>query len=138
MDREIRFRVFDKSIPKHIGLDELDNPSGDMVPWEYVCNSKYLQGGFDGLYPIMQFTGLLDKNNNPIYEGDIVRAANNQIQEICYGEWEYEYDGNNEVCSICGIGFHWADGEPLSVCNSNKSYEIIGNIYENPELLTTK
>jgi uncharacterized phage protein (TIGR01671 family) len=80
-----------------------------------------------------QFTGMFDKNNNLIYEGDILRRIN-------------EYDDG------CGYDVHlgvvtWDDchyysrsiKNELSRSLGNKpetcTYEIIGNIHENPELL---
>lgn len=65
-------------------------------------------------YPLMQFTGLLDKNGKEIYEGDIVSSEgwNNQVVEWKEGMQPYFQ--------------YYQDSEDM---------EIIGNIYENPELL---
>src|SRR5574343_340363 len=68
---------------------------------------------------LLQFTGLLDCNGKEIFEGDIVRnAPNNDIQgqsEVFFGNGCYE-------------PFHY-----LGL--SSSCFEIIGNIYENKELL---
>ena len=75
---------------------------------------------------LMQFTGLHDKNGVEIYEVDIVRC------EI-YGE---EYIGQVEyaenLCIYCLTGMGRSDSE-LWICNY---IEVIGNIHDNPELLT--
>ena len=77
---------------------------------------------------LMQFTGLLDKNSVEIYEGDIVKAPD--------GVWEVQIrDLEDGVCLINDAketgSLDYIDGEySLTEC------EVIGNIYENPELLT--
>ena len=81
---------------------------------------------------LMQSTGLLDKNGNEIFEGDIVKyeAGCNTVTE------EVVYDKN-----FAGFGVKDADaviiftfGE-LAEDVDLHSLEVIGNIYENPELL---
>ena len=74
--------------------------------------------------PIMQYTGLKDKNGVEIYEGDIVR-------------WPHLKDDANLVIV-------WVQGECCFAAENNNPKdaawldnlcEIIGNIYENPELV---
>lgn len=73
-----------------------------------------------------QFTGLKDKNDKEIYEGDIVQARLN-IQE--YANFVVEFaDGCFEIRQ----GNY---REYLKVAVANRVVKIIGNIYENPELL---
>lgn len=66
---------------------------------------------------LMQYTGLKDKNGTPIFEGDIVKTPS--------GECEVEFDyGKFEPIDASGE-YGWLHSQ----------LEIIGNIYENPELL---
>jgi hypothetical protein len=71
----------------------------------------------------MQFTGLLDKNGKEIYEGDIFEGSFSSVYKV---KWD------DETCSwyvhdvTRGLGF------PL---RKIENLEIIGNIYENPELI---
>lgn len=90
----------------------------------------------DKKWKLQQFTGLHDKNGKEIYEGDIVAISVNSKEELCD-------DGS-------GIGtvvwdekkFTWTWKYNLEICPWNKNVVewaekslIIGNIYENPELL---
>jgi len=77
---------------------------------------------------LMQFTGLKDKNGKEIYEGDIVKDENN-IREVIF----HIPDGVNNI-----YGFTQRDIKKNEWVGFNKienDFEIIGNIYENPELL---
>lgn len=92
--------------------------------------------------PIMQYTGLKDKNGKEIYEGDVVVYVEDVIVETIDGHNRYEPEGNIGTvkynnCSyfIDGKEFEfYAYGEQNFVW---EELEVIGNIYENPELLTT-
>lgn len=77
---------------------------------------------------VLQYTGVNDKNNKEVYDGDILRNELNG--NICFVRWatDMEYAG-------------WSlarPGEPIGNLFINKIYqnlEVIGNIFENPELL---
>ena len=69
---------------------------------------------------LRQCTGLKDKNSKLIYEGDVVRINNKDIYIV---EWLSTYSQ-----------FHIEDYGVLDITLSS-TYEVIGNIYENPELL---
>lgn len=87
---------------------------------------------------LMQYTGILDKNGVEIYEGDIVKDS--EIKGcVKFGEVrEYNSDsGGDDVFT----GFY-VDYKDLFIegfdSKTSKRYEILGNIYENPELLSTQ
>ena len=70
---------------------------------------------------IMQYTGLKDKNGMVIYEGDIVQTG-----------WQ----GNEKGVVVFESSTYCVDsGNGYMYFNHPESYEVIGNVYENPELL---
>jgi len=71
-----------------------------------------------------QFTGLSDKNGVDIYEGDILRIGTNLIEIVSW------VDQDNWVSDKCPVN-GWVNNESIY----KKKPEVIGNIYENPELL---
>lgn len=77
--------------------------------------------------PVMQYTGLKDKNGKEIYEGDILKSSFNWISVV-------EYKAPNFIDRVLVQksqkyeSTHYMHGE-------ENAYEIIGNIYENPDLL---
>lgn len=80
-------------------------------------------------YPVMQFTGLLDKSGKEIYEGDIVKRSG--IVHVV--KWQDEkarfvcYNPQSKHPSYWGL---------TSPATRDYHFEIIGNIWESPELLT--
>jgi uncharacterized phage protein (TIGR01671 family) len=78
---------------------------------------------------MMQYTGLKDKNGKEIYEGDIIRSFFSDGQEcihkIGYESAEGRFTASWKLIS-CGINQAWIN---------EFEKEVIGNIYENPELV---
>lgn len=76
---------------------------------------------------IGQYTGLKDKNGKEIYEGDIVKIiVNNNIEKTCVVEYKN---------GIFGVMFSKQAELTAFPHFCNTTFEVIGNIYENPELL---
>lgn len=130
--REIKFRVWSP---------ETEYSSGHMFPvngylWEGLgCREHDLADFSRGVvgcdYVLMQYTGLLDKNGTEIYEGDIVNFLG-VVGEVVYRlpscrfdmriRRKYEDDPNDHT------------NEPF--WDMERNGEVIGNIYENPELIS--
>ncbi len=101
----------------------------------------YYHGEYEGYEPInggiiQQFTGVFDKNKREIYEGDIIKY--NKRGGICSDDETYVscigYDTEeNPIPTLC---FH-NQSTPINSWNYLLyTFEVIGNILENPQLLT--
>jgi len=111
--REIRFRAWDKK--NKIMLTEVGVMDNKAVKLEDGEWGELLF--FSGLI-IMQYTGLSDKNGKEIYEGDIIKIKENH---------EVVFRGG------CFMILNF----PVSFYRKN-DIEVIGNVWENPELLKSK
>ena len=84
---------------------------------------------------IMQYTGLKDKHGKEIYEGDIVKSKGLKAK-VCLGQYIHYIE--NKKSPAFGVHFDGDEGFFFSEClleNGRVTVEIIGNIYENPDLL---
>lgn len=79
---------------------------------------------------IGQYTGLKDKNDKEIYEGDILRVIWGGNEFACLVGWNY---GIGAWC--ISIGDTHLGVEPLGGWLSDGQFEVIGNIHDNKELL---
>lgn len=111
--REIKFRTWDI---KGKYFRELD-----MDVYMFLDGELYWDGNPTDRFELSQFTGLKDKNGKDIYEGDIVKTNE--------GDWIAKV-----VYSLDGFCCKDNEGGFSGYCQWDK-FEVIGNIYENPDLL---
>jgi uncharacterized phage protein (TIGR01671 family) len=119
MSREIKYRVFDKEKNEMYYLLKDRWSFGPCegiraVSWEDVFAAQE-----PGLIPL-EYTGLKDKNGVEIYEGDIVRYITHSKEYLLVVKWN--------TLDAC-FDFGWVR------TNYAINGEVIGNIYQNPELL---
>ena len=131
--REIKFRAFRKN--------HKDYETGWAVPnqvFEFSDANGFTEFGFDIPEDIvvMQFTGLLDKNGKEIYEGDIIDYEDEGgIDEN--GRQTIGWDNEGAAFGRKYLLENALEDEFSSICFSEvvTKSEVIGNIYENAELL---
>ena len=136
--REIKFRAWDGS--KH----------QEMYDWS-IIKAESFEEIIDGGIILMQYTGLKDKNGVEIYEGDVLGVYLEEIPpmdddtkkelhgvmvnpSILHGrkaEWKYY-----QVKDMVSLHLDSQDYGPFSI--DLDEHEVIGNIHQNPELLTNE
>ncbi len=115
--REIKFRFWDK-VEKKMIYPANSFPNLDYLHFEDIERRGWGEEEFNS----MQYTGLKDKNGKDIFEGDIIKVNGRNMEvffEDGYFGWGQEHDGK--------YSFDPFDGEEV---------EVIGNIYENRELIS--
>lgn len=149
MNRIIKFRAWDKKEKKIYAVYQMslfdggELNSGAIKLAKKITNYSKNEWQPLGDVEVMQFTGLKDKNGKEIYEGDILRFKDG---------YEENKKGNfvetiQEVLVVFGGGEFYGQTKKGDRWNNGYSYEdfdddvpffkskVIGNIYENPELL---
>ncbi len=131
MNREIKFRAW----------NDIDKT---MIEWKTIkCFPTLLCNLILGKikhHTVVQYTGRKDKNGVEIYERDVVTGLNGRKYEVKHGEfqdavisYDEDYDGSYgwyiDMTNVNG------DEQCESIMASEDTLTIIGNIYENPELL---
>ena len=120
--REIKFRAWDgtRFLNKTFFDRNWYNSDNKCVKALVPEDQHYLK--------IMQYTGLKDKNGKEIYEGDIVNWFLHTLKRkyVSVIEWD------DDLASFCLKNKDWTEFDFIKVFSS---LEVIGNIYENPELL---
>lgn len=129
--RTIKFRGWHTVQKKMFSAEEMATDQLTLLPTGSFINVSSTHYSFSEIYPAdkfipLQFTGLLDKNGKEIYEGDVLN----------YGDYT---DGSGP----CNHIVTWKDGGFITnEISTNEDFtfvdpcgEVIGTIYENPELL---
>ncbi len=123
--REIKFRIWDKQNKEMLDLEDLHYEYGKMSIRTTMYNDYFDTEDMI----LMQYTGIKDKNGKEIYEGDIIK----------YYDDTYKVEFKRDR----GGYFPFAQGDGCGCCQCEvvtffNDCEILGNIYDNPELLKEK
>ncbi|MEE0186325.1 MAG: YopX family protein, partial [Oscillospiraceae bacterium] len=99
-----------------------------------VRETTYITDGYGNLFCVIpetvgQYTGLNDKNNVKIFDGDIVTVENPNISDDEYGIVKFDNDGAMFIVEFDTFTVDFGNNIDGNQC------EIIGNIFDNPELL---
>lgn len=128
-EKEILFRGKRVYNGEWIEGDSLHNDDKSVAIWV-----RSMDGGVDGFEVIPEtlgrYTGLKDKNGTRIFEGDIVKQEFSKFGQSTNGICEF-HDGSFGL-KIKDLGIE--KFLPF-LCICGATYEVIGNIYDNPELL---
>ncbi len=112
MQRIIKFRVWDKRFPVMNYSNQYSSLAGFFSDFEK--------------FEVMQYTGLKDSKGKEIYEGDIVNDGE-RIIAVCWSD---------KFASFCLDSRRWMFTHFFAeAVDPEKDCEVIGNIYENSELL---
>ena len=122
-----------------------------MVDWAYLLSVAYGSNKIvdkniddsifnDSDYELMQFTGALSDGGKELYEGDIIifrddegdfipRMRDSESYEVYWDNQKHSWGGRREQCG-------YADKYDTRILGWNYyNYRIVGNIFENPELM---
>jgi uncharacterized phage protein (TIGR01671 family) len=131
--REIKFRAWDKQFKLMLIVDKLYlNQNLGITRCDLYNEETGLMGDGGDLKNLifLQYTGLKDKSGKEIFEGDIIRnhGQNNQLSIVEGKPTIRTISGHGDCTYIAGVFYfgYYGDG---------KEIEVVGNIYENPELL---
>ena len=130
--REIKFRAWDKMRGKMIEIVGLhwDNEQKQWKAYDNEGIGGYLNS--DYLSGLLQYTGMKDTNGVKIHEGDVVKLSDNIIHdgELVECVWAM-FHGGFLFRFITGPNMgKWTD-----MADTWRSYEVVGNKFDNPELL---
>lgn len=92
------------------------------------------------IYPVMQWTGLKTKDGQDVWEGDIVeymfeipgiyKAPSSNRGQVVYNPFRFGFEAIDNVRLA-------ESGDPVWIPLTNDSVRIVGNVFQNPELLET-
>lgn len=123
--REIKFRAWSKVSNMFLDITGFETEKGRV--YGLFHDGDYIGYDKEDIH-LMQYTGLKDKNGKEIYEGDILEFSGNVVALGIV-----KYNENFATFQACNGNSGWLFGN-----ENGTNIEILGNSYENPELLKTK
>ena len=127
-----RFRAWDKEFKEMVQVDAL--VFDEQIIKATYKNRNVVKEDLKN-YVLMQSTGLTGKNGKEIFEGDIVKVTDGDERT------NFPDGGIGTICGFDEIFMWYIDGQVHNgLFDISQEYyiEVIGNIYENPEMLEVK
>ena len=127
--REIKFRAWDKELEEWTNYS-ISNINGNIIDF-YNKEAGFWENDREGeQFTLCQYTGLKDKNNREIYEGDVIKA-------ISFARWVgvAKYSDENQAFIFDDLDKKYRGKSTVFMNQFDDGFEILGNIYENPKLL---
>lgn len=139
MTRQIKFRAWTTKQYGNQG-DSFYSPANSMISPQEVYDdlNKWINNEDESIH-LMQFTALLDKNGKEIYEGDVINDLDNNCVSVI--EWEragFMQRIKKAYEKLNGKDYRKPEYEDgITGLADGRGLEIIGDIYSNPDLLTS-
>lgn len=135
MKTNIKFRVWCNTT-KHFTDIPFYSCGGGQLLWHHTSNEITISNIDEGDYEVQQFTGLKDKNGKDIYEGDLIAFSCDYTIDssaVDIIQWENQKVFYSEEYA----GFYFGTKHQFQILDINmpETIEVVGNIFENPELL---
>ena len=109
---------------------DLEHCVDDGTKMTYIFDDVLSQGGAVIPETVGQFTGLKDKNDNEIYEGDILQMNGSAKLEVQFLHGGFGY------CLMFGdVLFGGNSSFSFNPFDKDESFEVIGNIHDNEDLM---
>jgi uncharacterized phage protein (TIGR01671 family) len=152
--REIKFRVWSKNDKKF--LEDYHYPIGHSAIWLEMLSGRVLHIEPNCTYDteceletkdlnellkgieVMQYTGLKDKNGKEIYEGDVISFIDMSTETSIINKAVIVFDESQSALRPQEIKKNYRGGHYYVHWNMIKDIQVIGNIYENPELIESE
>jgi uncharacterized phage protein (TIGR01671 family) len=135
--REIKFRAWDtkNNLMSPVGgIDFKDGDKPRALIYQPVMTNDGVDWDADTVdhIELMQYTGLKDKNGKEIYEGDIIKVwgRDDYLETIVFEHGSFVAKDYDQKVGDGTGGSLWQNKK-----HTEEECEVIGNIYENPELL---
>ena len=138
MKRIVKFRMWNKTLKQMCEVKTLSGqyawgyPIGQGESREQVVNTAH---DLNDNAVLMQFTGLHDKNGKEVYEGDVVHwlGFDSKRYQVCYDRWGIPALAGIKDCE----GGDFKEFE-MDYNAAPGRCEVLGNVWENPELMEAK
>ena len=145
MTREIEFRGFDSREWRYGDLEY--NRKDDVARIHtYKEDGSYGKQYLVDPYTVGEFTGMRDRHGKKVFEGDVVRRKESAFGYVKTGVVKYdchlgafvlEYESYGETCKST-FDNEFSENDGNCTIRGTYSYEVIGNVYDNSDLLLSK